>query len=472
MLKFALVALLLAGICHSSPLNKKLIQDAIQDDMEEAQSVNDDIKSMTKEIQEDEMEDEEVNDDIKSMTKEIQEDEEEDEEVKEDIKTMENDILEDELNDQTLVIDKEYDEMSDDEKTKKITGPHKPIDEINGESEHLFEGDMLNTVSLQANIKRLLLHEKGYATGDDASTARNSKWENARVPYSWADDPIMTNNQRAKDAIAAAIAEYTAKTCIKFVPKTAADTNYLNIIVGQGCYSYIGKINRGGQDVSIGRGCEYKGIVIHEFAHALGFYHEQSRNDRDEFITIDFTNIKPGTERNFQKYQAGSATTHGAGYDKQSVMHYSNKAFAVDRSQNTITSKSDPNEVLGQRDGLSAIDIEQINKHYECAATTTTVVATAAPAVTAAPTEAPVGPVGPDAGGAVCKFFEENLTFCKDPVVKNNCESTCAAAPVCTAENLAGKYFDSCDGWKKYCTYARFSAFMNKYCAKTCTCEE
>jgi len=41
-------------------------------------------------------------------------------------------------------------------------------------------------------------------------------------------------------------------------------------------------------------GCWYKSTVQHEFLHALGFVHEQSRPDRDDFVTIDFTNIDPG----------------------------------------------------------------------------------------------------------------------------------------------------------------------------------
>ena len=60
------------------------------------------------------------------------------------------------------------------------------------------------------------------------------------------------------------------------------------------CYSYIGETGGAKQDLSIGTGCKHKGIVIHEFMHALGFYHEQSRYDRDQYVRIDFSNILTG----------------------------------------------------------------------------------------------------------------------------------------------------------------------------------
>ena len=46
--------------------------------------------------------------------------------------------------------------------------------------------------------------------------------------------------------------------------------------------------------LSVGPGCESKGIVLHEICHALGFYHVQSRTDRDEYIRIEWQNIRQG----------------------------------------------------------------------------------------------------------------------------------------------------------------------------------
>ena len=46
--------------------------------------------------------------------------------------------------------------------------------------------------------------------------------------------------------------------------------------------------------MSIGVGCESKGIVMHEMFHALGRWHEQSRPDRGRFVKILTNNIESG----------------------------------------------------------------------------------------------------------------------------------------------------------------------------------
>ena len=59
------------------------------------------------------------------------------------------------------------------------------------------------------------------------------------------------------------------------------------------CSSQLGMVG-GRQDISIGAGCEVKGIVQHEIFHALGRIHEQSRTDRDKYVRINKNNIETG----------------------------------------------------------------------------------------------------------------------------------------------------------------------------------
>lgn len=52
------------------------------------------------------------------------------------------------------------------------------------------------------------------------------------------------------------------------------------------------------QDLYLGSNCYYKGVVLHEMNHATGFYHEQSRPDRDKYVQVNWDNIQSGKSRN------------------------------------------------------------------------------------------------------------------------------------------------------------------------------
>jgi len=67
------------------------------------------------------------------------------------------------------------------------------------------------------------------------------------------------------------------------------------------CWSYVGRAT-GEQKVSIGPGCEFMGTIIHEIGHAVGFWHEQSRQDRDHYIRILKENIQTNAVDQFSKY--------------------------------------------------------------------------------------------------------------------------------------------------------------------------
>ncbi|XP_057302549.1 zinc metalloproteinase nas-27-like [Hydractinia symbiolongicarpus] len=173
---------------------------------------------------------------------------------------------------------------------------------------------------------------------------------------------------KSKQAIKDAHAEISAKSCIKFHQRTSADKYYLNYTKGSGCWSYVG-LSRGrattGQPISIGQGCGTKGIAIHETLHALGFYHEQSRFDRDEYVEIFWENIKTGKENNFKRRTRQNSDNLGTDYDYSGIMHYGKTAFSKN-GKPTILSLKDPSQQLGQRNRLTQVDADQLYRLYEC----------------------------------------------------------------------------------------------------------
>ena len=145
------------------------------------------------------------------------------------------------------------------------------------------------------------------------------------------------------DLIEKAINEYHKHTCIRFIYKKPADVDYISIESGNtGCWSSVGRIG-GKQVVNFQNpGCLFKvGTIIHEFMHALGFLHEQNREDRDTYISVVYQNIKKGADINFHKAEAGTTTGYGVGYDYGSVMHYSQFSFSANK-QPTIKPKVVP----------------------------------------------------------------------------------------------------------------------------------
>ena len=77
--------------------------------------------------------------------------------------------------------------------------------------------------------------------------------------------------------------------------------------------------------------------VIHEFLHALGVFHTQSRKDRGQYVTINYDNIKENKAHNFDMCK--NCEDFDVEYDPYSFMHYSSHSWAVDKTSHTIQSK-------------------------------------------------------------------------------------------------------------------------------------
>ncbi len=156
-------------------------------------------------------------------------------------------------------------------------------------------------------------------------------------------------------AILDAMEEIAAATSIRFLQRSQ-ESAYVAFDESAGCSSYVGKQgNR--QGISLARGCQH--AASHEIFHALGVFHEQSRSDRDDHVTVHFENVSPGFEGNFT-IAVGQQDI--GPYDYESIMHYSAYAF-TSNGQPTITTIP-PGIPIGNRSTLSAGDIATIQFMY------------------------------------------------------------------------------------------------------------
>jgi len=176
--------------------------------------------------------------------------------------------------------------------------------------------------------------------------------------------------QRDADEIYRALDHVEANTCIQFeeICEAPPEGDFLWFFKGGGCWSYLGNAGFGtnGQGISIGDGCAWMWVVVHEIGHALGFLHEQSRSDRDDHITVLFENIQDGGKGQYGKWsQDGS---RGVPYDLYSVMHYKSSYFST--GGRTMVPKNLLGvQIMGENsEGLSTYDKKLANIMYNCEA--------------------------------------------------------------------------------------------------------
>lgn len=230
-----------------------------------------------------------------------------------------------------------------------------PVDSVYFSGDMIFSQEFIDAIYANATRAR------------SAVTANtNLYWSGKVIKYMI---PGATLSPQEKQTIVAALNDISNATHLTFeYDPSAPHVNklvYVSSVDAQVSYSPIGRQSGTYNNIQLAYDGFSKGTVIHETLHSLGFFHEHSRTDRDNYVTIIEGNINPEYLYAFDTFTGD----YGAGYnlgpfDFSSIMLYSSKnGFAIDSSLPTIT-KKDGSTFIGQRNGLSDGDIAGLNYVY------------------------------------------------------------------------------------------------------------
>lgn len=206
----------------------------------------------------------------------------------------------------------------------------------------VFEGDIVLGTAAEISARSAL-----------AIPGQSFRWPDGVIPYEI--DPALPEAQQS--AARAAVEHWNDNTPLWIAPRTD-EPDYVRFTPGGGCSSSVGR-QGGRQDLSLGTGCFF-GQAAHELGHAAGLWHEQSREDRDQFVRIVWENIDPEQRHNFDQHVTDGDDV--GPYDYGSIMHYPAVSFSIN-GQPTIVPWEE-GVSIGQRDGLSEGDMAALQALY------------------------------------------------------------------------------------------------------------
>jgi hypothetical protein len=149
---------------------------------------------------------------------------------------------------------------------------------------------------------------------------------------------------------------------IQFVAR-GSQADYVNFdfdttnLSGQ-CESNVGHV--GGEQYTGGSGACSLGTLLHEMGHIAGLYHEQSRPDRNTYVTVNFGNVIKGSEDNFNQPQDDFQDL--GLFDYASIMEYI--PFAFTRNGGPVIETIPAGIPLSNQTGYTAADIDGIKRLY------------------------------------------------------------------------------------------------------------
>ena len=182
-----------------------------------------------------------------------------------------------------------------------------------------------------------------------------------QIPY------VITSGTGNLTNLNNAIAQFNSTfSNIKFVARTT-QTDYVNFYFDPNdnsaqCEATVGRA--GGEQQVGGSGGSFNpctvGTILHEMGHTVGLWHEQSRPDRNTYISVNYSNLIKGSISNFnQIYDNAQQTTL---FDYASIMEY--PAFSFSRNGGPAIESIPAGIPLSNLTGYTAADIDGIERLY------------------------------------------------------------------------------------------------------------
>jgi hypothetical protein len=181
-------------------------------------------------------------------------------------------------------------------------------------------------------------------------------WTDNEVPYVIDDIPNKVQVEQALE-------EIQARSNIQFIPRATEHSNFVRFSKGeQHCFSSVG-MQGGEQIIALSERCQKKEIS-HEVLHTLGFFHEQNRPDRDDFLTILWENIKEDYWPQFEiiKIWGAEERQSPTPFSNETIMLYPSTSFSIDPADYSMVTTD--GDAYSTPSGLTNLDVERINLLY------------------------------------------------------------------------------------------------------------